>query len=124
MRLLSRVQLFVTPWTVAYQTPQSMKFSRQEYWSGLPFPFPGDLPDPGINPRSPKLQADALPSEAPEKLSEGREIEREGESLVSQCQGTGNTQCCRGRWGWALQAKLRKLLGLEQGTDKNRPVSP
>ena len=50
---LSRVRLFVTPWTVAYQVPPSMGFSRQEYWSGLPFPSPGDLPDPGIEPRSP-----------------------------------------------------------------------
>ena len=52
---LSRVQLFVTPWTVAYQPPPSMGFSRQEYWSGLPFPSPGDLPDPGIEPGSPAL---------------------------------------------------------------------
>ena len=67
MKSLSRVQLFVTPWTVAYQAPQSMEFSRQEYWSGLPFPSPGDLPNPGIEPRSPTLQADALLSEPPEK---------------------------------------------------------
>ena len=59
----SRVRLFVIPWTVAYQSPQSMEFSRQEYWSGLPLPSPGDLPDPGIEPWSPALQADALPSE-------------------------------------------------------------
>ena len=52
-----------TPWTVAYQAPLSMEFSRQEYWSGLPFPSPGDLPDPGIKPRSPALQAGSLPSE-------------------------------------------------------------
>ena len=67
MKLLSRVQLFATPWTVAYQAPQSMEFSRQEYWSGLPLPSPGDLPDPGIVPRSPELQADTLPSEPPGK---------------------------------------------------------
>ena len=58
---LGRVQLFVTPWTVARQAPLSMGFSRQGYWSGLPFPSPGDLPDPGIEPRSPALQADSLP---------------------------------------------------------------
>ena len=46
---LNRFQLFVTPWTVAHQTPLSMEFSRQEYWSGLPFPFPGDLPNQGLN---------------------------------------------------------------------------
>ena len=51
-----------TPWTVARQIPLSMEFSRQEYWSGLPFPSPGDLPDPGIEPRSPALQADSLPT--------------------------------------------------------------
>ena len=60
---LSRVRLFSTPWTVAYQAPWSMGFSRQEYWSGLPFPSPGDLPNPGIEPGSPALQTDALPSE-------------------------------------------------------------
>ena len=53
----------VTPWTVAHQAPLSMRFSRQEYWSGLPFPSPGDLPDTGIKPRSPVLQADSLPTE-------------------------------------------------------------
>ena len=60
VKLLSRVQLFVTPWTVAYQAPQSMECSRHEYWSGLPFPSPVDLPDPGIKPRSPTLQAQTL----------------------------------------------------------------
>ena len=65
---LSRVQLFVTPWTVAYQALPSMGFSRQEYWSGLPFPCPGDLPNPGIKPGFPALQTDALPSEPPGKL--------------------------------------------------------
>ena len=54
----------VTPWTVACQAPLSMEFSGQEYWSELPFPSPGDLPDPGIKPRSPALQADSLPSES------------------------------------------------------------
>ena len=67
MKSLSRVQLCVTPWTVAYQASLSMGFSRQEYQSGLPFPSPGDLPDPGIEPRSPALQADTLPSEPPGK---------------------------------------------------------
>ena len=64
---LSHVPLFVIPWTVIYQASLSMGFSRQEYWSGLPFPSPGDLPDPRIKPRSPALQADALPSEPPGK---------------------------------------------------------
>ena len=63
VKSLSGVQLFVTPWNVAYQAPPSMGFSRQEYWSGLLFPSPGDLPDPGIEPGSPTFQADALTSE-------------------------------------------------------------
>ena len=52
-------RLFATPWPIAHQAPLLMEFSRQEYWSGLPFPSPGDLPDPGIEPRSPALQADS-----------------------------------------------------------------
>ena len=67
VKLLSRVRLFATPRTVAYQAPPSVGFSRQEYWSGVPFPLPGDLPDPGIEPRSPMLKADALTSEPPGK---------------------------------------------------------
>ena len=55
VKLLSCVRLFAPPWTVAYQAPPSMRFSRQEYWSGLPFPSPGDLPNPGIEPGSPAL---------------------------------------------------------------------
>ena len=57
----------MTPWTLACQVPLPMEFSRQEYWSGLPFPSPGDLPDPGIKRRSPALQADSVLSEPPGK---------------------------------------------------------
>ena len=67
VKSLSPVQLFVTPWAIAYQASPSVEFSRQEYWSGLPFPSPGDLPDPGIEPESPALQADSLLSEPPGK---------------------------------------------------------
>ena len=74
MKSLRRVQLFETPWAVggrmgphAHQAPLSMGFSKQEYWNGLPFPSPWDLPDPGIELRSPTLQADALTSEPPGK---------------------------------------------------------
>ena len=63
VKSLSRVPLFATPQTVAYQASLSMGFSRQECWSGLPFPSPGDLPNPGIEPGSPTLQADTLPLE-------------------------------------------------------------
>ena len=67
VKSLSCVRLLATPWTVAYRAPPPMGFSRQECWSGLPFPSPGDLPDPGVEPGSPALQADALPSEPPGK---------------------------------------------------------
>ena len=63
----SHVRLFANPWSVAHQAPLSTGFPRPEYWSGLPFPSPGDLPDPGIEPRSPALEADALTSEPPGK---------------------------------------------------------
>ena len=67
MKSLSRVWLFATPWTVAYRASLSMGFSRQEYWSGLPFPSPGDLLNPGIQPRFPALKTDFLLSEPPGK---------------------------------------------------------
>ena len=67
VKSLSRVRLFVTPWTVAHQAPLSMEFSREEYWSRLPFPSLGDLPNSGIEHGSPAFQADALTSEPPGK---------------------------------------------------------
>ena len=66
VKSLSRGRLFATPWTAAYQALLSMGLSRQEYWSGVPLPSPGDLPDPETEPRSSALQADALPSEPPD----------------------------------------------------------
>ena len=63
VKLLSRVQLLVTPWTGAHQAPPSMGFSRQEHWSGLPLPTPGDLPNPAIKPDSLALQVDSSQSE-------------------------------------------------------------
>ena len=71
VKSFSRVRLFVTPWTVVYQAPPSTRYSRQEYWSGLPLPSPGDLPDPGIEPGSPMLQPYSLPSEPPGKPTVG-----------------------------------------------------
>ena len=77
VKSLSRIRLFGSPWTVAYQAPPSMGFSRQEYWSGLPFPSPGDLPDPGIEPGPPALQADAFTISANTEVpSPGRGIQR------------------------------------------------
>ena len=89
---LSRVWLFVTPWTVARQAPLSMRFSRQEYWSGLPFPSPGDLPDPVIEPMSPAWQASSLPParwRQIDPVSRRRRSEWEGKGVTS---GEGNFQ--------------------------------
>ena len=88
VKSLSRVQLFATPCTVAYQAPLTMGFSRQEYSSGLPFPSPGDLPSPGIEPGSPALQADALTSEPPGKQVSGcmkseTEVAQSGPTLAT-----------------------------------------
>ena len=94
MKVLSRVWLFVTPWTVAHQAPLSMEFSRQEYWSGLPFPSPGDLPDPGIEPRSPTLQADTSSTEPP-----------------GNPKGTVNAQDWTTVCGVSLTSLHRELLG-------------
>ena len=79
---LSRVRLFATLWTGAHQAPMSVRFSRQEQWSGLPFPSPGDLPHPGIKPGSPALQADSLPTEPVRK------------SPFIEC--LGHASCCAG----------------------------
>ena len=65
--VLSHVRLFAIPWTIADQAPPSMELSRQEFWSGLPFPSPGDLPYLEVEPRAPALQADTLLSELPRK---------------------------------------------------------
>ena len=67
VKSLSHVQLFATPWTVAHQARLSIEFFRQGYWSGLPFLLPGDIPDPGIEPRALALESDTLPSEPPGK---------------------------------------------------------
>ena len=83
VKSLSCVRLFATPWTVAYQAPPSMGFSRQEYWSGLPFPSPGDLPHPGI--KSPAFQADALTSEPPDPGMAGE--------FLNPCRGV-QMSCC------------------------------
>ena len=89
VKSLSRVQLLATPWTVAHQAPPSMGVSRQECWSKLPFPSPGDLPDPGIKARSPALQADALTSEPPDQSLGAPKLEgqEEGEEPAKETKG-------------------------------------
>ena len=96
VKSLTRVRLLVTQWTIAHQAPPSMEFSRQEYWSRLPFPSPGDLPDPGIEPGSPTLQADALPSEPPEnpmkehgRTQIGSSAFLENRGFIIGCRGLG-----------------------------------
>ena len=88
VKSLSHVRHFVTPWTVAYQAPQSLGFSRQEYRSGLPFPSPGDIPNPGMEPGSPILQADALPSEPPGKLITNNNEQQLLHSTIYQASST------------------------------------
>ena len=92
MKSLSCVRLFVTPWTVAYQATPSMGFSRQECWSGLPLPSPGDLPDPGIEPGSPALQADALPSKPPGFICIENALKKFSEALI--CLLINLPHCC------------------------------
>ena len=80
--MLSFIQLFATPWTVAHQAPLSMEFSRQEYWSELPSATPGDLSNPGIKPLSPALQVDSLPSEPLGKPDGSTDWDMPGDLLV------------------------------------------
>ena len=108
---LSPVQLFMTPWTVAHQAPLSMGFSRQEYWSGLPFPSPGDLPDPGMELGSPALQADSLPIELSGKPT------NTGVGTLSLLQGTFPTQ----EWNWGFLHCRWILYQLSQGTGGSVP---
>ena len=107
MKLLIHVRLFATLWTVAYKAPQSSGFSRQEYWSQLPFPSPGDLPEPGVEPGSPVLQADALPSEPPGKRAIGKalRVRAEGNPYFCVCG-------CRARHGtWNKHLKPSAAAG-------------
>ena len=107
----SRVQLYATPWTVTCQAPLSMGFSRQESWSGLPCPPPGDLPNPRVEPRSPSLQVDSLPSEPPEKP------ENTGVGSLFLLQGIFLTQ--ESNWGFL---HCRQIL--YQLSSPNSPHSP
>ena len=85
---LSRGRLFAAPWSVADNAPPSMGFSRQEYWSGVPLPSPEDLPNSGIEPGSPTLQGDSLPSEQP-----GGQVSKKESLLYFGCQHLVG-------WGW------------------------
>ena len=108
VKSLSRIRFFATPWTVAYQAPPSMGFSRQECWSELPFPSPEDLPDPGIEPGCPTLQADSLSSEPPGKLVLGKKT-----ALVSK--GALGSRHKNGK-------STLQLLRTEQQTEERAPL--
>ena len=99
--LLSHVRFFVTPWSIAHQAPLSMGFSREKYWNGLPFPSPGDLPDPGIEPRSPALKADSFPSEPPGNPILCWVLPKNNYSLFS------SNICSQ---GWGVSKKRRVLI--------------
>ena len=123
VKSLSCVRLFVTPWTVAYQASPSMGFSRQAYWSGLPFPSPGDLPDPGIKPESPVLQADALPSEPTGKPGSGAGLAGKHSRGCTFLRPADFKHTHSKAWrGWVLPAQLfprthyshRECLGRER----------
>ena len=105
VKSLSRVQPSATPWTAAFQAPPSMEFSRQEYWSGLLFPSPGDLPHPGIKPRSPTLQADSLPSEPPVRLHENDILHffPEEETETQRAKGQVGARLFSRRFPWCVR---------------------
>ena len=111
MKLLSRVWLFATPWTVAHQAPLSTGFSRQEYWSELPFPSPRDLLNPGLEPRSPILQPDSLPSEPPGKPS------YKGGGFISE-PGGEVTGVLRGGRHCRFKSTVREGLGVKAAWEK------
>ena len=108
VKSLSRVRLFATPWTIAHQAPQSMEFSRQEGWSELPFPSPGDLPNPGIEPASPALQADALPSEPPGKVRGLKDLHVILRKISISCELGSQVGSRRGGWeGLARMSEVK-----------------
>ena len=104
---LSHIWLFATLWTVAHQAPLSMGFSRQGYWSGLPLPSTGDLPDTGIKPGSPASQADALPSEP---LGKDKEYEMVHIECAAGSVKPLNAKTWAARWGQQMVNKDRHFL--------------
>ena len=121
MKSLSCVQLFATPWTVTHQAPPSMGFPRHEYWSGLPFPSPGDLPSPWIEPGSPALQTDVLSSEPPgkpmaRKMSFYQNITRDSSKYSFPKASAGQVVCvCVGH------ELLREMIIMSHGGEETFP---
>ena len=118
-----------TPWTAACQAPLPMEFSRQGYWSGLPFPSPGDIPDPEIEPRSPALQVDSLPSEPPGKPCKSATPSKSG-FLASHWLSlpSSSLQCFYQAWASAfhiedkIKPALRRMEWREKSLDKSQWV--
>ena len=122
----SCVWLFVTPWNVAYQAPQSMEFSRQEYWSGLPFPSPGPLPDPGIKSGSPALQAGALPSEPPGKPNTKKRCPFHHRGLECRSWKSKYTWSSRQVWSWNAEwsrTKAKRVWPREHTGHRKHPLA-
>ena len=127
LALKSCLTLCHTPWTVAHKSPLSMGFSRQEYWSGLPWPPPGDLPNPGIESMSPELQVDSLPLEPPGKPKQRLEEHKEFIFISSLMASEGKvlqvTLCCLEmpsvRQGHTL---ILKSLSLEEGKGEQQSL--
>ena len=108
VKSLSRVWHFLTPWTVAYQAPPSLGFSRQEYWSGVPFPSPGNNPNSGIEPGSPTLQADTL---TPEPLGKSRGLQKPGAGETACKEATARSQLALRPWAQCLAPFSSVLFG-------------
>ena len=122
--MLSHVPFFAPPWTVARQAPLSMEFSRQEYWCEFPSPSPGDLPDPEIEPRSPALQVDSLPSESPGKPVIIRALFYSCPPATGDLLNTSSSRCGRSLYtfvrlscfGYFLRQKHLNVFGTGNGS--------
>ena len=111
---------FATPWTVTCQAPLSMRFPRQEYWGGLPFPSPGDLPDPGIKPVSPALEADSLPLSHQESATGDAHVAKSLQPCLTLC---NPTDCSppRSSVQGLLQARLLEWVAMPSSRGSSQP---
>ena len=121
MKSLSRVRLFATPWTVAHQAPLSMGFSRQGYWSGFPFPSPGDLHDPKIEPTSPVLAAKFFSNEPPGEPQHYLRVKSEvAQSCLTLCDAVDCTPPGSSVHG-ILQARILEWVAISFSRGSSQP---